>query len=352
MIVGKAVLDSRSAVHHHATYLSQIPVIMLWCKARHSSTKRAPCISVAKPKIHYMVAKISIGETQLLLPQPTGDDAPQRLSGDINAAMVRSSQAGHVQVRHADSVNNTSGDPHVRKMLTGFLLASDVQPVQPAAVSDGANGDADKAADNGRFSLGVAPAKIPLSLRDSVRQLSSPLELTEISTSEGTAPISGDGYVYNAVGQMVAKYGADRVGQVMNGMAQMSPSELHSFGFDLKPALDDNNPTQTVNRKLKILAGLCEPGAIEDAGKLVQQMRTEGYTRTFDANELTPDFVQHMTSSASERKAYIDFQQGDFGKVESYLQAHKGAFGDWHTKSFQEQYQDFEKFSASTAGTS
>jgi hypothetical protein len=236
-----------------------------------------------------------------------------------------------------------SHSPSVKGMLNGFQLVNDSRPVAAAPVSAG---DKSSLTDpDAKFSLGVAPGKLPTELRGDVRQLSGALQLQSIQTSDNVAPISGDGYVYGAVNQMVGKYGSDRIGQVLNGLSQISPSELRNLSMDLSSSQNSDDPTKSLNQKLGRIAALAEPGGVENVEKLAQEMRSEGYTKTMSTQEMTPEFVNHMLSSESERNAYIKFQQGDFGAVQTYLGAHPDAFTDWHTKSFQEQYKDFQRSS-------
>jgi len=168
--------------------------------------------------------------------------------------------------------------------------------------------DAEKA-----FSLGVQPVDRAQLFKNNPTLNEKINDLTEDSVNPENVQYKGmdtsvgvETYKAQALGQMVAKYGEGRVGEMFDALQQSSRShKVSDYSLDLKLAYA--KPTG-INDRLHILADLCEPGGVERLRELTAKLNGEGYTKTLGLDQMNGKTMALLNSKAEERKAFIAFE--------------------------------------------
>lgn len=157
------------------------------------------------------------------------------------------------------------------------------------------------------FSLGVPPGE-KLSLKQ-ISQTNPELgrQINALSGNVMTAGGAEIEYRRNALTEMVSRHGPERVEQMLKTLASLQPNHI------LRPETLSINSfdKEALNHSLYNLSDLIEENKGGDLQRLSEQLKSEGYQKRLPLADLTPRFIDTLSSSPQERKALIDYSQAD-----------------------------------------
>ncbi len=157
------------------------------------------------------------------------------------------------------------------------------------------------------FSLGVPPGE-KLSL-EQISQTNPELG-RHINALAGNAMVGSfqtAEYTRNALTEMVSKYGPDRVENMLKTLEGLQPNHK------LRPETLSVNSfdSEGLNHSLYNLSDLIQENKGGDLQRLSEQLKSEGYQKRLPLADLTPRFIDTLSSSPQERQALIEYSQAD-----------------------------------------
>lgn len=157
------------------------------------------------------------------------------------------------------------------------------------------------------FSLGVPPGE-----KLSLEQISqkNPELGRHINALAGNAMVGSfqtAEYTRNALTEMVSKYGPDRVENMLKTLEGLQPNHI------LQPETLTSNSfdKERLTNSLFNLSDLIQENKGGDLQRLSDQLKSEGYQKRLPLADLTPRFIDTLSSSPQERQAFIEYSKVD-----------------------------------------
>jgi hypothetical protein len=249
-------------------------------------------------------------------------------------------------------------DTPVIELKSPYLVAT-------AAEVPGASTGTQPEAATQPFSLGVPPDRVPSGLDlkaqapDLLKALNTMAQDRSMTASQPriqlgdmTKAVSSWQYRFDAFRQMVGQHGTQNVTEMMDALKDLSGMNSANFynnDLQMPGYKSQDKEIAQLTDNLYTLDKLCDPEFRQKVTDLNAVMRKEGYTQAFPIEDLKPAFIDNLTKDASERKAFIDFENASRVSLgpASFIHDHPEYRDDnWPKLLLAERWQAYQKYEA------